>query len=805
MRVATRDRRRDVRLSTEWNGIDFVEVANDAQTLLRVHFLNLVPLVRVPQPTITGGESIPMVAIGTVSLGDWSVDDGHLVLLLRVAAPGDFSLYTLTITDPAVDRWFERATFSFKAGCPSDLDCETRPIVCPRLVGDIPPIDYLAKDFLSFRQTLLDFSALRYPDWRERSEADFGLMFLEALSGLADDLSYIQDRIAAEATLDTATQRRSIVRHARLVDYEPRPATSARVLLQFDVAEGTTALKEGLAVSAPSPEGVPIVFELGDSLATRGIDPATGQPTVGHRVCAAWNRGRITPYSWDDKNRCLRRGATEMWVLGHGLDFSVGQALLIDTAAVVSADPPIRSIVHLSEPPLEDNDPLNGSAPVTWLRWGGNEKLQSDHDLTHTIVAGNILPATQGRTVVQECFAIPRPEGPPPVIPLATARLGPNLATRQVVWQYLYTLKDAPVAWLNQPSADVQDGGPMPEIMLVEASVDPPVTWQWRRRLLNANSFEFAFTIDAAAWRSMASLPPRSAGEQLRIVADYDGDTGDTIRFGDGTFGEIPQDGAVFAVTYRVGAGAGGNVGADAIRGLDPLATGVLMVTNPLPATGGSDPEPLEQVRRQAPFAFRAPPPLRAVRPEDYRAVAETLPWVQRAGTVVRWTGSWLSTFTTPDPVGSENLAAEQRLELIALLNRRRLAGVECFVPAPHYAVLDLLVQVCAIASAYRGDVKAGVLATLVSGAATNGAAFFGPQNFTFGTPLDRSSLEAAIQGVPGVGGVICIDYRLRGRTPRFADLPDVLQAGNDEIIRLDNDPNRPEGGSLRVIVQGGK
>ena len=46
----------------------------------------------------------------------------------------------------------------------------------------MPPIDYLAKDFLSFRQALLDFSALRYPQWQERSEADFGVMFLEALS-----------------------------------------------------------------------------------------------------------------------------------------------------------------------------------------------------------------------------------------------------------------------------------------------------------------------------------------------------------------------------------------------------------------------------------------------------------------------------------------------------------------------------------------------------------------------------------------------------------------------------------------------
>ena len=49
---------------------------------------------------------------------------------------------------------------------------------------------------------MLDFSALRYPQWQERSEADFGIMFLEALSAVADELSYTQDRVAAATEVD---------------------------------------------------------------------------------------------------------------------------------------------------------------------------------------------------------------------------------------------------------------------------------------------------------------------------------------------------------------------------------------------------------------------------------------------------------------------------------------------------------------------------------------------------------------------------------------------------------------------------
>ncbi|HKB36187.1 MAG TPA: hypothetical protein VKD72_07015, partial [Gemmataceae bacterium] len=222
------------------NGIDFVEIANDEQTDLRVHFLldtpDLTGTVAGSDISITGGETIPTVPVQSL---DWLTAPGQRsVLRLRVVAPGDFSRYTLKIVSTLLDPFFDHSVFSFKARCESTLDCKPPPEVCPPPDTETPPIDYLAKDYDSFRKALSDFSALRYPEWVERSEADFGVMLMEALCAVADDLSYTQDRVAAEATLETATQRRSVVRHARLVDYEPRPATAARVLLQFDVSGG---------------------------------------------------------------------------------------------------------------------------------------------------------------------------------------------------------------------------------------------------------------------------------------------------------------------------------------------------------------------------------------------------------------------------------------------------------------------------------------------------------------------------------------------------------------------------------------
>ncbi|MEG4318624.1 MULTISPECIES: baseplate J/gp47 family protein [unclassified Microcoleus] len=834
MTVEPKNRRSRLIASTTFNGIDFVEIASADQKTLRVHFLNPVALQgTVSAVTITGGETIATVKVNPIQDSDWSTEEGHLLLTLRVAAPGDFSRYTLSLTSPKLDAFFSQVIFSFKVLCPSDLDCAPAPPDCPPLSEDLPPIDYLAKDFLSFRRALSDFSALRYPDWQERSEADFGMMFMEALCALADDLSYTQDRIAAEATLETATQRRSILHHARLVDYEPRPATAATTLLQLDVTGNSIA--SGLIVSAQAPDGATIYFEIGTGLVDRSVDRPTLN-TKTYLVDPRWNRHNrsqttkpyegMKPYYWDDSQRCLRAGSTDLWIEnlnGQSFGFPDDEnllnhrfLLLIETRGATPADPPIREVVRLIKTEFKD-DPLF-NVGLTHLIWRSEDALQFDRDLTpdkqgelKTIVVGNLVPATQGRRYT-ETFAIPKdPETHTnTAIPQAIAREGryanaaqnshPSHPARPParIPQYLYTLRVAPLAWL---ASDEPDLPPLPEILLQpQASGNP---WQWRRKLLDAEQFESAFTLDPAKYSRIARIKD---GSSFQEHLDYDGDEGDTIRFGDGIFGEIPDRETVFQVTYRVGGGAIGNVAADAIARIDSTAlASIAAVTNPFPATGGADREPTERVRRLAPQAFRAKQ-FRAVRSQDYQAAAQTLPWVQRAGTVFRWTGSWLTVFTTPDPLDSEALTVPQHTQLIDLLNRYRLAGYESYVPSPRYISLDLRVQVCARPDAFRGDVEAALLVALSATRQRDGTTgFFHVDRWTFGMFLERSALESAIQNAGGVAGVVAIQYRQRGITNIFLDLPDTVQIPVDAILRLDNDPSRPERGSLNITVEGGK
>ncbi len=105
-------------------------------------------------------------------------------------------------------------------------------------------IDYLARDYNSFRQALLDLIPAKLPEWTDRSEADFGVVLIELFAYMGDILSYYQDRIANEAFLTTAQERRSVINHLRLIGYEMAPAAPAAARLGLIVANNVNQVVE---------------------------------------------------------------------------------------------------------------------------------------------------------------------------------------------------------------------------------------------------------------------------------------------------------------------------------------------------------------------------------------------------------------------------------------------------------------------------------------------------------------------------------------------------------------------------------
>lgn len=810
--------------------VDFVYVW-PSQTQLDVFFLRdplslATPLNAAPPNGLTaaqvrivspsGGETLPEVPVTGVA---WAVNDARNVLRITTSVPGDFSRYRLTIADPRIDPYpyrdaagHRRDEFSFKANCPSELDCAPPPHECPPEPPiDFPP-DYRARDFWSFRRALLDFASQRYPDWRDRLEADLGVMLVEVMSAAGDEMAYVQDRVGREAFFETAAERRSLRRHARLVDYDLDDGRGASTWLdvtvdplqvQGNVPAGTEVWEGGPQTwSVASQRWEPpkrVTFEVG-----RGLRDA-GTP---YPVRAAINE--LTPHLWDEHDVCLPVGATRLAVNGHqaaALAFDdppgtpTGKWVLLETRPASAAVRARAQMVRLVAV-RDTTDPVLAQ-PITELAWEAAQATEFELDLETLVVRGNLVPATSGETLRRQFRIGPRQPADPPEAVEAVERTGPNATVA-----YLHSLEQSDlrgVVWLPEAS-----GLPRPEVRLHEATkvANAWVTgqeWQWRRSFVGVNSSEpndRHFTLDDGTWRRVVGYQ-RVGGEVVHV--DYATGRGTTLRFGDNEFGAVPTVDTMFQVTYRLGNGRFDNVAADTLTALAPgQLPFVLAVTNPLPAIDATDPETPEHARQQAPDAFRAIT-YRAVRPEDYAEAAERLAWVQRAGAAFRWTGSWLTALVTPDPHNAIAVTPGQRAELTAQLERVRQAGRETHALDPQFANVDLEIAVCVEPGAFRGEVKERVLAALFgTGGLRPRRGFFSPDNFTFGTPLERSRLEAVIQAVPGVRAVEEINIRRRGwfALRPFTEL--FYQPGPNEVLRVENDPNLPERGAVRLDMRGG-
>ena len=810
--MAAVDRLETLLAQNQVTGIDFVEVST-SQTVLDVYFLrdpttvvpSLLNDITADQILIlspSGGERLATVTVTGVS---WPTS-ARRFLRVAVAAPGDFSLYTLRIEDPRIDRYYNDYSFTFKVHCESDLDCTAQPHrCCPDPVIQEAP-DYLARDFWSFRGALLDFASRRFPQWADRLEADAGVMLAEAMSALGDELAYYQDRVARESHFETASQRRSLRRHARLVDHELHDGTCATAWLEIQAAGPGLTVNGGTIVEARDDAGRATPFQIGTALADMVAPLRTFAIDSG--------RNSIPAHVWDEDDTCLPCGATEVYLAGTRaatlpLDDTPpgrppGRWVFLRATSTIAGVPERRHLVRLVEVTDREPDGVTimrdkvQNVPITRIRWEAEHALPFEMELTTLTLRGNAVPALAGAVRIQP-FTVGAVAGS--TFPRAVEREGPNGSIT-----YLFTLPDPDALELCRRGDDPHLA--VPEIRLEESGTAPRA-WTWRRSLLG----DFAtlsgataslpsdthFTLDDGTWSAVAAFD--RGGDTITHV-DYKRGRGATIRFGDGTFGRMPAPGTVFWVRYRVGNGPAFNLGADSLTNCtDPDITSV---TNPLPTYGGVAPETPAEARQFAPEAFRAVT-YRAVRPEDYAEAAQRIPWVQRAGATFRWTGSWLTAFVTPDPLNAFTLSRGRRNELETWLDRFRQAGRETHASDPVYANIDLEVVARLEDSAYAGEVRAAVMLALY-GHATPGrqAGFFSPDNFTFGSPLYRSALEAAVQRVPGVCAVEGMRIRRRGWTEWGEWTTLSYEVAVNEIVRVQNDPQYPERGSLRLKLVGG-
>ncbi len=306
----------------------------------------------------------------------------------------------------------------------------------------------------------------------------------------------------------------------------------------------------------------------------------------------------------------------------------------------------------------------------------------------------------------------------------------------------------------------------------------------------------------STTWTPQPDLLADSATDPNFVVEiEYDGTA--YLRFGDDTNGLTPASGSAFTAAYRIGNGTAGNVGAGSLIFLagDPR---IQSCTNPLPATGGADPETNDQIRRRAPQAFMTQE--RAVTMTDYATVTEMNSQVDNAVATLRWTGSWYTVFITAEPQGAGNLTPSLTKALKQNINRYRLAGQDLQLESPQYVPLEINLTVCVDPTYFQSYVKQSLLQVLGSQILPNGQkGLFYPDNFTFGQTVYLSPIYAAARQVAGVDSITATVFQPQGvATKRYLQKGEI-PLGPFQIARMDNDPSLPDHGQLSLLMQGGK
>lgn len=104
-------------------------------------------------------------------------------------------------------------------------------------------LNYLNKDFQSFRQNLIDYTKTYFPrTYSDFNEASPGMLFIEMASYIGDVLGYYIDDSLKESLMVHAEDKDNVISLAQYLGYKPKPTTPALVKLsvyQLVPATGT--------------------------------------------------------------------------------------------------------------------------------------------------------------------------------------------------------------------------------------------------------------------------------------------------------------------------------------------------------------------------------------------------------------------------------------------------------------------------------------------------------------------------------------------------------------------------------------
>jgi len=843
------------------NGIKLLRVVTvdkpNNRAVIELHFFNKNYLNAIDNSVtppaqifaISGGSRIRGGgAIGQVQMTDISKIAAEPVLKLTVKPIGDYSTYKLSIVankvaNPAppansettlkIDPLFAEISFKFRPGC-FNTNC------APEWETALPPlpepaIDYTAKDYNSFRQTMIAAMMQRVPEWQPTSEADLDMVLAELFSVAADELSDYQDRVMNEAYLGSTRKRVSLARHSRLMDYHIHQGNQASTWLALEIGNDSGVKKsfqlgEGLKVWAGESTATTPKKETDNSIVyiSRHEKPQTIHQYLNNIGLYTWSN-TITTLKADSTradlklyNRLYLDGSTPIDAIntetevdkirdlvrqGNVKYLLIEEHLNPETGLFAGRDPSKRQLLRLlsgKDGAETMFDPIANSGAGEWflrVRWEKEDALQRDYCFrvdcpvgssvagavdNISLFHGNLVEVFHGRQMTS-------------VFKEAGTLLSQNVNDplefycERTRWGALCRLPEKFLAYKNtEPSGDIP---PISTIKLdvKTSSGGTPDSWDEVPSLIHSDD---------------------SAEGGDHFVVETDENRASVIRFGNGKNGMELPDNAIVTCVYQYGEPLEGNVGADMIVHFDAATVSgdpsliVRGCWNPFDVTTARSREPAAEIIRRVPEAYRQHQ-LRAVTLADYVARAEKIKGVSRAAAHYAWTGSWRTVQITIDPVGTSELSYKLRKHVEASLNAVRLIGEDLEVRPPMFVPLEIKVKLCAAPDVWPEDIKFVLEQEFSDGWTPDGRmGFFHPDLWTFGQPLYASQIIGRALQVKGVEHAVpqpSISVLITRWNSPVAPVESFTQLRHNEIIMVQNDPDHMERGIITFDVKGGR
>jgi len=433
------------------NGIDYIDVERNRRVLNVYLFHEAPQRITTANVRISGGVRVRDIKVIDLRIGAAGGAVGDARFQVVVDRPGDLSTYLLSLVEvdalgvssgepmAEFDPFYASTEFVFHERRTTSIDCSRTPANSTSAV-DVPDINYLAKDYASFRQLILDRLALTMPQWTETHVPDIGIAVVEILAYVGDYLSYYQDAVATEAYLDTARKRVSVRRHLRLLDYRMHDGCNARTWVCLSPPD--TAAQMSL-----DPDSI-LFFSSDVPLSTASIESlAVGKPALalnGHvdvfepvlpgPIPVMGAHVLMNFYSWGNTNCQIPAGATRATLRDHWngskppkrtLELKVGDFLCLEQFAAAATRElldgiPVRChVVRLTRVETATDVLFDPPIPVVNIEWAQEDalpfalllsQLGPDCTLIENMAAacGNVCLVDEGVRIIDESLgAVP--------------------------------------------------------------------------------------------------------------------------------------------------------------------------------------------------------------------------------------------------------------------------------------------------------------------------------------------------------------------------------------------------------------